>query len=85
MINETPPNGQEFSKAVKHILKREEQWNAWKNDGCPALNKDFSKSSEMNHTDVAKDSEGTKGKTYICDSRGLLSPISLVEDDFYIN
>merc|ERR1712226_1546602 len=61
LINETPPNGQEFSKAVKHILKREEQWNAWKNDGCPALNKDFSKSSEMNHTDVAKDSEGTKG------------------------
>ena len=59
LINETPPNGQEFSKAVKHILKREEQWNTWKNDGCPALNKDFSKSSEI---DVVKDSEGTKGK-----------------------
>ena len=61
LINETPPNGEEFAKAVKHILKREEQWNAWKNDGCPALNKDFSKSSELTKADGTKD-DGTLGK-----------------------
>ena len=48
LIDETPPNGPEFSKAVKHILKREEQWNAWKNDGCPSFGKDLSKSQSAN-------------------------------------
>ena len=62
LINETPPNGQEFAKAVKHILKREEQWNAWKNDGCPSLNKDFSKSTEVNQANGVKEGEGAKGK-----------------------
>jgi len=61
LINETPPNGQEFAKAVKHILKREEQWNAWKNDGCPSLNKDFSKSTEVNQANGVKEGEGAKG------------------------
>ncbi|XP_044003387.1 THO complex subunit 1 isoform X2 [Aphidius gifuensis] len=35
LINETPPDGQLFCETVKNILKREEHWNAWKNDGCP--------------------------------------------------
>ena len=46
LMDETPPNGPEFTKAVQHILKREEQWNAWKNDGCPALGNELSKSTE---------------------------------------
>jgi len=70
LINETPPNGEEFAKAVKHILKREEQWNAWKNDGCPALNKDFSKSSELTKADGTKDDDGTLGsKSNLCRKR----------------
>lgn len=36
-LEETPPNGPEFAKAVKHILHREEHWNKWKNEGCPKI------------------------------------------------
>lgn len=35
LLAETPPGGDEFSKNVSKILKREEYWNAWKNEGCP--------------------------------------------------
>jgi len=35
LLKETPPNGEAFSAAVRHILQREEQWISWKNDGCP--------------------------------------------------
>lgn len=34
LLEETPPNGVEFAKAVRHILSREEMWNNWKNEGC---------------------------------------------------
>jgi len=37
LIEETPTNGKAFAKSVKHILEREEQWNRWKNEGCPSL------------------------------------------------
>lgn len=39
LMAETPPNGAEFGESVKHILRREELWNAWKNDGCPSFAK----------------------------------------------
>ncbi|XP_067000239.1 THO complex subunit 1 isoform X2 [Anabrus simplex] len=39
LLAETPPDGPAFVQAVKHILKREEHWNAWKNDGCPEFQK----------------------------------------------
>merc|ERR1712098_581177 len=44
LLAETPPNGSEFSKSVKHILHREEHWNKWKNEGCPS----FAKKMEEN-------------------------------------
>ncbi|XP_026274414.1 THO complex subunit 1 [Frankliniella occidentalis] len=34
LIRETPPDGPSFLQAVTHILKREEQWSNWKNEGC---------------------------------------------------
>jgi THO complex subunit 1 len=37
LLTETPPDGSVFAESVKHILKREEFWNAWKNEGCPAF------------------------------------------------
>ena len=37
LIKETPPNGEQFAKSVKHILQREEQWISWKNEGCPSF------------------------------------------------
>lgn len=35
LLEETPPDGASFAKHVSHILKREEYWNNWKNEGCP--------------------------------------------------
>ncbi|CAH0398620.1 unnamed protein product [Chilo suppressalis] len=39
LLGETPPDGKRFAECVKHILKREEHWNNWKNDGCPEFQK----------------------------------------------
>ncbi|XP_011315035.1 THO complex subunit 1 [Fopius arisanus] len=35
LLVETPPDGSAFAEVVKNILKREEHWNSWKNEGCP--------------------------------------------------
>lgn len=37
LLSETPPNGKEFVESVKHLLKREEMWNSWKNDSCKEI------------------------------------------------
>lgn len=39
LLEETPPDGPKFVSTVKHILKREEMWSNWKNDGCPEFKK----------------------------------------------
>ncbi|XP_076291727.1 THO complex 1-like protein Hpr1 isoform X2 [Lasioglossum baleicum] len=45
LLTETPPDGPTFADTVKNILKREEHWNAWKNDGCPAFKRPAPESS----------------------------------------
>lgn len=37
LLKETPPNGKEFVETIKHILKREEMWNNWKNESCKEI------------------------------------------------
>ncbi|XP_059050716.1 THO complex subunit 1 [Achroia grisella] len=39
LLGETPPDGKQFAECVKCIVKREEHWNTWKNDGCPEFQK----------------------------------------------
>ncbi|CAG9767192.1 unnamed protein product [Ceutorhynchus assimilis] len=39
LLKETPPDGENFAIIVQNILKREELWNSWKNDGCPEIKK----------------------------------------------
>ncbi|XP_037943298.1 THO complex subunit 1-like [Teleopsis dalmanni] len=39
LIEETPPNGNQFLRTVQHILNREEIWNKWKNEGCKEIRK----------------------------------------------
>ena len=39
LLEETPPQGAEFAAYVRHILKQEENWVAWKNDSCPSYEK----------------------------------------------
>ncbi|KOX72920.1 THO complex subunit 1 [Melipona quadrifasciata] len=45
LLTETPPDGPTFTETVKNILKREEHWNAWKNEGCPPFKRPTSDSS----------------------------------------
>ncbi|KAK2156521.1 hypothetical protein LSH36_211g02046 [Paralvinella palmiformis] len=40
VLRETPPDGDKFADTVEHVLVREENWNNWKNDGCPSFIKD---------------------------------------------
>ncbi len=37
LIEETPPNGKQVRNCIELILKREEFWSSWKNEGCPEL------------------------------------------------
>lgn len=39
LLCETPPDGKRFAECVQQIIKREEHWNQWKNDGCPEFQK----------------------------------------------
>ncbi|XP_029341293.1 THO complex subunit 1-like [Acyrthosiphon pisum] len=50
LINNTPPDGVRFSEVVKSILQREEQWNKWKNDGCPEVTKRLPTSDQSDMT-----------------------------------
>ncbi|XP_055696133.1 THO complex subunit 1 isoform X2 [Lutzomyia longipalpis] len=76
LLDETPPNGQKFSKSVQHMLQREEMWNNWKNEGCKEFQRpdphpsDTGKapSSQRKHKRLLGDSikEATKhGKFYM--------------------
>ncbi|XP_076320027.1 THO complex 1-like protein Hpr1 isoform X1 [Tachypleus tridentatus] len=38
LLEQTSSDGSNFSKNVAHILKREDYWNQWKNEGCPNFN-----------------------------------------------
>ncbi|XP_069777794.1 THO complex subunit 1 isoform X2 [Narcine bancroftii] len=40
LFKETPPDGEKFSSMVEHILHSEENWIAWKNEGCPSFVKE---------------------------------------------
>ncbi|XP_047224565.1 THO complex subunit 1 isoform X2 [Girardinichthys multiradiatus] len=40
LLRETPPDGDKFATMVEHILNTEENWNAWKNEGCPSFVKE---------------------------------------------
>ncbi|GAA6077917.1 THO complex subunit 1 [Tachysurus ichikawai] len=40
LLRETPPDGEMFAAMVEHILNTEENWNAWKNEGCPSFVKE---------------------------------------------
>ncbi|XP_028659489.1 THO complex subunit 1 isoform X2 [Erpetoichthys calabaricus] len=40
LLKETPPDGDKFAAVVEHILNTEENWNAWKNEGCPSFVKE---------------------------------------------
>lgn len=35
LMEETPPEGKKFVESVKLILKKEQHWIHWKNEGCP--------------------------------------------------
>uniref|UniRef100_A0A6A7FRD8 THO complex subunit 1-like n=1 Tax=Hirondellea gigas TaxID=1518452 RepID=A0A6A7FRD8_9CRUS len=39
LMKETPPDGEQFVEIVKKILRRENLWNDWKNNGCPEIKK----------------------------------------------
>jgi len=37
LLSEIPPDGEKFANNIKHVLKREENWINWKNEGCPSF------------------------------------------------
>ncbi|XP_041805375.1 THO complex subunit 1 [Chelmon rostratus] len=40
LLREIPPDGDKFASMVEHILNTEENWNGWKNEGCPSFVKE---------------------------------------------
>lgn len=37
LLSEVPPDGETFAKNILKVLKREENWINWKNEGCPSF------------------------------------------------
>ncbi|XP_046396690.1 THO complex subunit 1 [Ischnura elegans] len=67
LLAETPPDGAVFAQAVRHILKREEHWNSWKNEGCPVFQKPnqsavTSEDSGGDESPLVSDKDGPKDK-----------------------
>ncbi|KAH3695458.1 THO complex subunit 1-like [Dreissena polymorpha] len=54
LVRETPPDGETFVKTVEHILGREEQWNSWKNEGCPDFEKKLAEGETLKKPRRAK-------------------------------
>ncbi len=54
LLSETPPNGREFVAYIKWALKSEENWVAWKNDGCPSFEKDPLQRDDPNRLSYAR-------------------------------
>nr|CAD7426622.1 unnamed protein product [Timema monikensis] len=75
LLAETPPDGPKFVESVKHILKREEHWNAWKNDGCPEFQKPSHQSDES-----AIDDPGEKRRSFSRPRRPKRSLGDLIKD-----
>ncbi|KAM3604816.1 uncharacterized protein V6R79_016583 [Siganus canaliculatus] len=40
LLKEIPPDGDKFATMVEHILDTEDNWNSWKNEGCPSFVKE---------------------------------------------
>jgi THO complex subunit 1 len=40
LLNQTPPNGEKYTKFIKHLLERENFWIKWKNEGCQKFMKE---------------------------------------------
>lgn len=55
LLKETPPNGKDFVETIKHLLKREEMWNTWKNDSCKEIQRPI-----WTMPEPTEDSEGAK-------------------------
>nr|CAG4646899.1 EOG090X0324 [Megafenestra aurita] len=52
LLEDTPPDGASFVQSIRHILKREELWSNWKNDGCP----EFRPSISLSLNETTKES-----------------------------
>eukprot|EP00937_MAST-01D_sp_MAST-1D-sp2_P002401 g2401.t1 len=40
LLRRTPPDGPSFEALLRHVLARDEQWIAWKQDKCPAFGRE---------------------------------------------
>uniref|UniRef100_A0A671RYL3 THO complex subunit 1-like n=1 Tax=Sinocyclocheilus anshuiensis TaxID=1608454 RepID=A0A671RYL3_9TELE len=47
LLRETPPDGDKFASMFEHILNTEENWNSWKNEGCPSFVKESDELSRL--------------------------------------
>eukprot|EP00116_Pleurobrachia_bachei_P006599 sb/3466861/ len=52
ILSETPPDGPQFVKHIKSVLKYEEKWSKWKNEGCPSLSKPAEKIKVQSDPDL---------------------------------
>lgn len=59
LLEETPPNGKGFARAIRHMLNREELWNNWKNEGC----KEFQQSISSQNVDASQNGAETTTKS----------------------
>nr|CAG4647752.1 EOG090X0324 [Moina brachiata] len=60
LLRDTPPDGIAFAETIQHILKREEFWNNWKNEGCPEFRINANASNDLSK-DTDTEARSTAG------------------------
>ncbi|XP_038860017.1 THO complex subunit 1-like isoform X2 [Salvelinus namaycush] len=56
LLREIAPDGDKFATMVEHVLNTEENWNSWKNEGCPSFVKESDELTRLwnlNHNNMA--------------------------------
>ncbi|XP_073993532.1 THO complex subunit 1-like isoform X2 [Rhodnius prolixus] len=69
LIRESPPDGEQFLANILQLLKRDEHWSRWKNEGCPALTKvmpNYDKPTFQNKPPTTTTCDWTNLGTILC-------------------
>uniref|UniRef100_A0A6Q2XCH8 Death domain-containing protein n=1 Tax=Esox lucius TaxID=8010 RepID=A0A6Q2XCH8_ESOLU len=92
LLREIPPDGDKFATMVEHVLNTEENWNSWKNEGCPSFVKDrdeLTRLWNLNHDNMAACQSESREfmpslEEFFEEAIEQADPANMVEDEYKV-
>uniref|UniRef100_A0A9J8DJH4 THO complex 1 n=1 Tax=Cyprinus carpio carpio TaxID=630221 RepID=A0A9J8DJH4_CYPCA len=92
LLKETPPDGDKFASMVEHILNTEENWNSWKNEGCPSFVKESEELTRLwnlNHDNMEACKSDSREfmpslEEFFVEAIEQADPTNMVEDEYKV-